>query len=168
MADKKQKPIDYRACPSKITAEIFGCSVQHLGQLKLKGEIKQVSRGKYDLRQVAEYFLQNQKTSLTDLQKAKLKSEQEKARRQKLANDETEGLLIKSTDVADFLNGFTGEVFNFYESAKKSTGADLTNDARKKFFEKLDHARTALASKLEAWLDASDRDDQASGEDEPE
>ena len=164
MTDKKQKPIDYTACTAKVTAEIFGCSVQHLGQLKLKGEIKQVSRGKYDLRQVAEYFLQNQKTSLTDLQKAKLKCEQEKARSQKLANDETDGLLIRSTDVADFLNGFTGEIFKFYESAKKSTGAELTHDNRKKFFEKLDHARAALAKKLEAWLSDSDRADQGISE----
>ena len=151
MSDKKNL-IDPTLCSAKVTAEIFGCTPQHLGNLKRKGEIKQTGRGKYDLREVATYMLQANTADMSDLQKAKLDSEQQKARRQKLQNDEAAGDLIRSSEVAEFLHGYTSEMLNFYEGAKKSTGAELDNDTRKKFFKKLDDGRTAMARKLQAWV----------------
>jgi len=151
MSDKKNL-IDIGVCPAKVAAEVFGCTPQHLGNLKRKGEINQTGRGKYDLRELAAYMLQANTADMSDLQKAKLDSEQQKARRQKLQNDESAGDLIRSSEVAEFLNGYTGEWINFYEAAKKSTGADLDNETRKKFFKKLDEGRAGLARKLQAWV----------------
>lgn len=164
MPDKKPTLIDIKLCPTKVAAEVFGCSGQHLRDLVKAGEITQTGRGKYDLADIARYKAQSNAADMSDLQKAKLKSEQEKARRQKLQNDEADNYLIRSEQVADFLNGYTGEWIKFYESAKKSTGAELDNETRKKFFKKLDDGRAALARKLKAWIDDSMEVDRAERE----
>ena len=147
----KNELIDPGLCSTKAAAEIFGCSGQHLRDLAKAGEIKQTARGKYSLREVAAYMMQANKADMSDLQKAKLKSQQEKARRQTMQNDETAKQLIRVDEVRYFLHGFTSEMIRFVEALKKRTGATLDNETRKKFFRALEAERSEMSGKLQTW-----------------
>lgn len=152
MTDKKNTAVEVELCPTKVAAEIFGCSGQHLRDLVKQGEITQTGRGKYDLREVAQYMLQANKADMSEMQKAKLKGEREKARKTKLENDENDKLLIRASDVYTFTHGYTGELIQFVEALKKKTGALLDNETRIKFFKAHEQGRTAMAQKLQAWV----------------
>lgn len=152
MTDKKNTTVEVELCPTNMAAEIFGCSGQHLRDLVKQGEISQTGRGKYDLREVAQYMLQANKADMSEMQKAKLKGEREKARKTKLENDENDKMLIRAEEVVTFVHGYTGELIQFVEALKKKTGALLDNETRNKFFKAHEQERSALAEKLKAWI----------------
>lgn len=155
MTNNKTTTIEVELCSTKVAAEIFGCSGQHLRDLAKSGEVSQTGRGKYDLRELAQYMLQANKADLSEMQKARLKNEEQKARKHKLQNDELDKKLIRAEEVDIFLRGYTGEIIQFYEAVKKKTGAMLNNETRKKFFKAHEDQRTILADKLAAWVSDS-------------
>lgn len=134
---------------------MFGCSLQHLRNLKRTGEISDAGRGKYNLYEVAKYMLQANVADMTDLQKARLDRELEGARAAKRENDLADGLLVPVADIEIFLNGYTGEWVRFINSIRKSTGALLNNEQRKEFYRKHENALTTMADKLKTYRDNS-------------
>lgn len=145
--------IDIHACPTKVVAMVMDCSVQHIYNLRKAGELPEVSKGKYDLVVVGKYMLKNSRENMSEFQRAKLENEREKIRRQKIQNDEADGLLVPIEDVEVFIHGYTTKLIQFLEAAKKSAGALLDNDTRKKFYKKIANARTELANDLETYRD---------------
>lgn len=153
MTDKNTpaKPVDIAKCPTAATATIFGCSAQHLRNLTAKGAIKQTARGKYDLAEVAAYMMQANEADMAPIQKAKLDTELEKARRQKRLNDEEAGKLVPVEAVREFAYGYTGELVQMLESIKKTSTALIPASQRPAFNEKFDHARTQLAKRFKTF-----------------
>jgi len=152
MTDKKPVSIpDISKCSTKTVAEILDCSTQHIRNLRKSGEIHETARGKYDLAEVAKYLMKNSRENMSEFQRAKLENEREKIRRQKIANDEADGLLVPIDDVQVFIHGYTTFLIQSLEAAKKSAGALVDASTRKKLYQKIADARAELADKLETF-----------------
>lgn len=151
MNDKEPIPLaDIHKTPTKLVAQIMDCSVQHIYNLRKAGELHETAKGKYDLHEVARYMLKNSRENMSEFQRAKLENEREKIRRQKIQNDEADGLLVPIEETQVFIHGYTTKLIQFLEAAKKSAGAHLDAATRKKFYKKIADARTELANDLEA------------------
>lgn len=148
---EKPQLINPAICSTKVVAEILGCSTQHIRNLRQAGEVHEVARGKYDLKDVARYLMKASRENMSEFQRAKLENERQKIRRQRLVNDAAEGLTVPVEEAQVFIHGYTTELIQFLEAAKKSAGAHLNNDTRKKFYQKIADARAALAAKLETY-----------------
>ena len=138
-------------CPARLMAKLAGCSDQHLRNLVKRGEINQTGRGKYDAFKVMAYLLNQTPDAMTAMQEAKLQETLEKARKDRLANDQTERLLIASDDVEVFINEYTGIVLQYAERLRKGIGAIVDLPTRKKVNERARDIREQAHKQVEVF-----------------
>lgn len=154
--------------PTQVMAKLAGCSVSHLSRLVKKGEIKQVAgmQGKYDAYEVLKYFRESEEI-ITPMQKAKLEEVLEKTRKDKLHNDEKDGLLVPVNRVAEFTHAYAGHFVRIYEGLRKKAGAMVGTQMRIKIDDEFRKGREELSVELEAFRDSYSRASGTASEAEP-
>lgn len=145
---------DLRYTPAQVMADLVGCSTSHLARLVKKGEISQVEglQGKYNAYDILAYFRQSEDAT-TPMQQAKLAEVLEKTRKDKLHNDEKDGLLIRVEEVAEFTHTYAGFFIKTYESIRKRVGALVDTTTRITVDEEFRRGREDLSLELEALRD---------------
>lgn len=144
--------------PTGVMAELVGCSTAHLSRLVKKGEIKQVEglQGKYNAFEVLAYFRQESDTT-TPMQEAKLAEIREKTRKDKLHNDQKEGLLVEVEEVSEFTHAYAGVFIKLYESIRKRAGSIVDRQTRIALDDEFRKGREELTVELQTFRDRCTR-----------